>query len=258
MPGKQLALILIFCLTSGLVDAQEIPLQDVLTALETPFKAINSAPPEKSAIHDFQASFYQQSRVASLDRVQQGEGEVSFKFVPQPGSERPLAMFRWEYRQPTIQEIVSDGKTMWVYVPENRQVIESDISQVNQQQGENPVSFLSGLGNLQRDFKVNWAEPRQDEDGNYILELVPKRSSQLIRSLQIVVATGAVAGQSAATPAAIIFPLLATLVTDPNDNQTRIEFRDTRTNLNLSADYFHFTPPEGVDVVRPSGEPVSQ
>jgi outer membrane lipoprotein carrier protein len=163
-------------------------------------------------------------------------------------------MFRWEYRRPSIQEIVSDGRTMWVYLPENRQVIESDLSEVSFQQSDNPVTFLSGLGNLSRDFNVRWGAPNSDRDGNYILDLQPRRSSQLIQALQIVVDRDAVIEYQQNQQSGRLFPILATRVTDPNGNQTSIEFRDIRVNRNISERFFAFRTPAGVEVVRPTGD----
>ncbi|NOY12592.1 MAG: outer membrane lipoprotein carrier protein LolA, partial [Deltaproteobacteria bacterium] len=49
-------------------------------------------------------------------------------------------------------------------------------------------------------------------------------------------------------------PFLATTVIDPNNNRTTIEFRNIRVNRDLSARFFHFNRPAGVEVVRPTGE----
>lgn len=179
-------LLLICCFLPSLAGAKEITLDEVVNALETPFKATT-----KAGIVDFQAEFSQESRLASIDRTQHGRGQVSFKFMHRESDGSPVAMFRWVYSEPTPQEIIADGQTMWAYQPENRQVIKSDIGQLSQQ-GDNPVTFLSGLGNLSRDFQVRWGVPKSDSDGNYILELQPRRKSQLIQSVKIVVDRDAV------------------------------------------------------------------
>ncbi len=242
------ALLLLFL--PGSLLAATVSLSDVIDTLEAPFKP-QTRPPQ--AINDFQAEFFQESHIASIDRVQRGRGDVSFKFLSLRQDQVPLAMFRWEYRQPSIQEIVSDGETLWVYIPENRQVIESDISSVTQRQSENPVTFLTGLGNLSRDFHIRWGAPDHDREGNYILELEPIRTSQMIQSLQIVVDHRAVTEKLQGI-SGNYFPILATSVFDPNGNRTTIEFRDIRVNRNISEHFFRFTRPAGVEVVRPTGE----
>lgn len=249
-------LLFLFCLLPSLSFAATIGLNDVINTLEIPFKstATKDRGTATSGIYDFQADFFQESEIASIDRIQRGRGEVSFKFQRVRIADTPLAMFRWEYREPTIQEIVSDGSTMWVYLPENRQVIESDISQVSRQQSDNPVTFLSGLGNLSRDFNIRWANPNNDRQGNYVLELQPRRISQMIHTLQIVVDRDAVRDYVENNRTGDIFPILATTVNDPNGNRTTIEFQDIRVNRNISERFFHFNRPAGVEVVRPTGE----
>jgi len=243
--------LLLLCLLPTLSVAANISLSDVIRTLETPFQTTGAG--KSGLIEDFQAEFFQESQIASLDRVQRGEGNVSFRFVIHSRDQVPQAMFRWEYRRPSIQEIVSDGRTLWVYIPENRQVIESDLTDVSLRQSDNPVTFLSGLGNLSRDFNIRWGAPNIDRDGNYVLELQPRRSSQMIQALQIVVDRDAVSDyQNKKTGR--LFPILATRVTDPNGNQTSIEFRDIRVNRNISERFFAFRTPAGVEVVRPTGD----
>jgi len=233
--------------------AADVSLNDVIKALDEPFKA-NSATP--SAIADFQADFTQESRVASLDRIQKGRGRVTVKFN-RARSDRPVPpLFRWEYDQPTRQEIVSNGKTMWVYVPENHQVIPSDIETSAQPRGDDPLAFLTGLGNLSRDFQIGWADPDRDGEGNHILELRPRQPSAMLQKLLVVVARDAVAGQSRRGKPGSTFPILSTTVYDPSDNSTRIEFSGVRVNRRMPNSFFDFVPPAGVEVVRPTGQGV--
>jgi len=244
----------LLCLLLSPVSGLAVGLNDVINTLEIPFKATATKDrgTATSGIYDFQADFFQESQLASIDRVQRGRGEVSFKFQRRNLIDAPIAMFRWEYREPALQEIVSDGRTLWVYQPDNRQVIESDISQVSRQQGDNPVTFLSGLGNLSRDFNIRWGVPNSDRAGNYVLELQPRRISQLIRTLEIVVDREAVRDYVDNNRTGEIFPFLATTVTDPNGNRTVIEFQGIRVNRNISERFFHFNRPAGVEVLRPS------
>lgn len=245
-----LALALLLVLpVSGL--AENIGLNDVIETLEKPFR---SDTPANQAIHDFEAEFFQLSKLAALDREQRGQGRVQIRFLRQSGGRVPLVQFRWEYDQPNNQEIVSDGKTLWVYMPENNQVIQSDIEQTRRAGSEDPLTFLTGLGNLSQDFSIGWAEPQTDRDGNYILQLRPRRISGLIRDLQIVVDRDAVLDLVRNNETGQRLPLLASTVTDPNDNTTHIEFSRPWVNRGMSDMTFEFMVPAGVDVVRPSGQ----
>ena len=247
--------LLFLLLLPGVCSAANINLQDVAATLQNPFKAdvVRARGTDKSGIFDFQADFFQQSKIAAIDRVQRGQGLVSFRFEYRGNSRVPLAMFRWEYQEPSQQEVVSNGETMWVYLPENRQVIVSDISQVTQQRSDNPMTFLTGLGNLSRDFSIRWAVPDHDPQGNPVLELKPHRVSGLIRSLQIVVDRDAVRDYVENNQVGNIFPILATTVVDPSGNETTIEFSNVGFNRGLLSSFFEFIQPAGVEVVHPTG-----
>lgn len=177
-----------FCLVgllSGLVaPAGAASLNDVIRTLETPFQRDTAV---ELRINDYTADFFQESEIAALDRVQRARGRVEVAFDYARQQTVPTVRFRWQYDQPTTQEIVSNGKTLWVYLPENNQVIQSDIEQVNQARENDPMTFLTGLGNLSRDFQISWGTPNLDIDGNHILNLTPRRVSQLISRMVMVV-----------------------------------------------------------------------
>ncbi len=244
-----LVLCSLYVLPAGAAQAKEVSLESVVAALESPFKADADA---TQAIADFEARFFQESRIASLDRIQSGEGKVLVKFERSMAGQNPKALFRWEYTRPTRQEFVSNGRTIWVYIPENRQVIESDIEAAAESRPDDPLTFLTGLGNLSRDFLIRWAEPRTDAEGNFILDLQPRRPSPMIESMRLVVTTEAVTahGQNGALGKA--FPLRSSTVLDPSGNATTIEFREVKMNRGLADRLFTFEVPPGVEVLRPT------
>jgi len=267
-----------------------VPIGDVIRTLETPFQ---TATAKELRIYDYSADFFQESKIASLDRLQRANGRVEVSFNYQRPQTVPDVMFRWRYDQPTTQEIVSDGETLWVYLPENNQVIQSNIEMVNKSHQSDPMTFLTGLGNLSRDFQISWASPNTDIDGNYVLELKPRRVSSLISQLVIVVDRFAVeayqnrgqedkslseprrsprdsrrAAQNPmqASPAdrafaghggdlsGVWFPIMSTTVYDPNGNSTIIEFSNLRVNIGISKTSFNFILPAGVQIIRPTGK----
>lgn len=249
-------LLLIWTLASPASAKEIIGISDVIQTLENPFRidAVAARGTTRSAIADFEADFFQESRLVSLDRTQRGRGRVQVRFDRTRGDRVPLTMFHWTYDQPTNQEMVSDGRTMWVYLPENNQVIQSDIEFTSQARENDPMTFLTGLGNLSRDFLITWASPNLDVEGNYVLELKPRRVSQLIHKMQIVVDRDAVFEFTRNASTGDLFPFLSTTVYDPNGNATLIEFQDIRVNRGLSDFNFRFMIPAGVDVVRPTGQ----
>jgi outer membrane lipoprotein carrier protein len=148
------------------------------------------------------------------------------------------------------------------------------------------MTFLTGLGQLSRDFQINFATPNRDVEGNYVLDLRPRRTTTLFNRMVIVVNRNAVdkfatedkAGSpepksrfekelSKLNPPKPVpgegfgsrrgsddFPMLSTTVYDPNGNSTLIEFSNIRYNVGLSPGSFRFMLPAGVEVVRPTGK----
>lgn len=248
---RLLSLLLLLLPTVALsADRINIGLNDVIRTLENPFKA---DAPMSEAISDFSADFFQESHLASLDQSQRGRGQVSVKFAPGNAGRVPRTYFRWLYQVPNEQEIVSDGSTLWVYQPENRQVIQSDISAISRANSGDPMTFLTGLGNLSRDFVIGFAMPNQDAAGNYVLDLRPRKTSSLIRQLFIVVDRDAVFARQRGQADPDLFPMLSTTVIDPSDNKTIIEFSNIRVNRGLTEFEFRFIMPPGVEVIRPTG-----
>lgn len=243
------ALLLALPVWSLAATEEKIPLSTVIAAVEGPFQAGAAA---SVAIQDFEAELAQESNIVSLNRIQRAKGRVQVRFERSAAGQVPKALFRCEYLEPTPQEFISDGKTLYAYLPENKQVIESEVPSPGEARNDNPITFLTGLGQLSRDFVVAWAEPNQDADGNFILELSPRQDSPMLKKLLVVISRKAVlaAGQKSRT--SDLFPLLSSTVFDPNGNTTRIEFNQVRINQGLPVSLFNFTIPEGVEVMHPS------
>jgi len=246
------ALSLVLFLASAAAPVWAVELNDVIRTLETPFQPGTD---KEFRIADYSADFFQESKIASLDRLQRANGRVEVAFSYQGEKTVPEVKFHWQYEQPTTQEIVSDGKSLWVYLPDNNQVILSDIAMVNQSRQNDPMTFLTGLGNLSRDFHIDWAAPQNDSEGNYVLELKPLRDSSLISRLVIVVDRSSIEAflqrGVKSPPGGLRFPIKSTTVFDPNGNSTIIEFSNLRINIGIPENTFQFILPEGVQLVRP-------
>ena len=200
--------------------------------------------------------------------------------VKMASSSSPL-MFRFEYFRPYWQEIVSDGNVLWIYHPENREVILSDVSFLYNRLSFDPdrdraVNFLQGLGRISKDFQINFASGMYDTAGNYVLELTPRRAMINTRRIYLVVSRDTVlafvrgkvpqnnpgdapppAQFGAKAPLGGLqqsdpFPILSTTVEDQAGNSTTIEFSNIRINNRLPQSEFSFIVPAGVQIIRPS------
>jgi len=224
-----------------------LPLADVLRALEAPFSLQDD--PQGGRIASFRANFRQASHIASIDKTQLGTGQVRFHFVPR--GQELTTRFHWSYDKPEVQVLISDGETMWFYLPDNRQVIESSMTDVARDQGQNPVTFLRGLAHLERDFTPAWADIDRDGDGHPVIMLRPKKPSQFIDHLDVTVQREAVDAYRATGQSGRIFPLKGLSAVDLNGNRTSIAFEDVEINPVMPDDLFQFRLPAGVEVVRP-------
>jgi len=169
------------------------------------------------------ARFEQVVESPTLSSALESRGTVSF--------EKPNRM-RWEYAAPEEQLIVGDGDTLWIYQPEERQVIKAALGGAFH--ATTPVTFLAGLGHLERDFDASL----EREDGErWVLRLVP-RQDQGLGTLVLTVRKADASVQEAR-------------ITDPLGTSTRLTLTDERRNVALEPELFRFTPPPGVDVVRP-------
>ncbi len=171
-----------------------------------------------------QADFRQTVESAVLAGALESKGKVAF--------ERPNRM-RWDYETPDPQIIVGDGETLWIYQPDLKQVIRAPLSEAFQ--SSTPVTFLAGLGRVERDFETSL---EKDEEQQWVLRLVSRQKDQGVGTLIL-----AVRKSDASVAEARI--------TDAAGTTTRIFFSDEKRNGTLPADTFRFTPPPGVDVVRP-------
>src|SRR2546430_6021115 len=126
---------------------------------------------------DLRAEFSQAAFNKSLNQTIPARGTVYLK---------KGGKLRWEYTEPTAQEIVSDGKKLWVYTP--------TLNQANV--GDAPAalagpagSFLAGLGRLRAEFTVRFLNPAQpkDAEGHWVLDLTPKQPLPTLARLVLVV-----------------------------------------------------------------------
>jgi outer membrane lipoprotein carrier protein len=177
---------------------------------------------------DFKAHFFQESMIKSLGKKQKAEGEVFFK---KPGK------MRWIYTDPYKQEIISDGRTLWTYRPEDKQVVVARMAQAFQSQ--TPTTFLAGLGNLKRDFRARFAQkPSPGKD--YFLEMTPLETQGSLEKLFLQVDDKN-------------FHILSAKIQDVMGNVTEIRFTDIHFDNHLPDDLFTFSPPPGVEVFNMPG-----
>jgi outer membrane lipoprotein carrier protein len=205
-------LAILVCTVSVTADAgQARPPADLARALQTRYQSIR----------DFSADFVQTYRAGVLKTQTRESGTVAVK---KPGK------MRWTYAKPERKELVSDGRKIYWYVPEDRQVIVNDVVE----QATTPALFLSGKGDIARDFTPSAVDPAIP--GTVALKLVPRRSEPEYEFLIV-----------ALDPSSLQIRALTTR--DHQGGESTLTFSNMKENRNLPDKDFVFTVPRGVTVV---------
>ena len=228
-------LLIIMVALPTLAAEKTVSLKDVVAALEKGY----------ATLQDVQADFSQKTVIAAIKKEQRGSGEVLLK---RPGS--ATAMFRFNYTKPK-QQIVSNGKQVWFYLPDNRQVMVSQVSEMFKGGNNIALSYLTGLGHVSRDFTIAFAREQRDKAGNYQLELVPKKPSPVLAKLQLTVSAEAVEHFLRDGAVRDIFPIVSSVIFDATGNETRIDYNRAKVNKGIDNGKFSFKIPAGVEVIKP-------
>ena len=179
-----------------------------------------------SRVTDLRAEFTQTAFNKSLNQTIPAQGTVYLK---------KGGRLRWEYTEPTPQEIVSDGRKLWVYTPALNQVNVGDAPEAL----AGPAgSFLAGLGRLRAEFGVRFLNPAQpkDDGGNWVLDLTPKQPLPTLARLILAVD-------------AKTWELRTAVVYDQFENTVTMRFAKVAINSSLPDQLFTFVTPKGVATV---------
>jgi outer membrane lipoprotein carrier protein len=213
-------LLAVALLVSPRVVAADPVLDDVIGRIEDRY----------AKLEDLKAAFHQTAFNKSLNQAIPAEGTVYLK---------KGGKMRWEYTAPSPQQIVSDGRSIWIYTPELNQV---NVGAAPKVLAGPAGSFLAGLGKLRTHFTVRFLNParKTSDDGNYLLDLRPRKPEPTLARLVIEVDPREWLVRSAE-------------VYDQFDNTVRMRFTKIAANGGLPDRLFAFVPPKGVATVPMDG-----
>jgi outer membrane lipoprotein carrier protein len=205
---------LVLLVAAGPVSAQS--LDDVLREVEGVYGRMT----------DLRADFTQVAFNKSLNQSIPAKGTVYLK---------KGGKLRWEFTEPTPQEIVSDGKKLWVYTPTLNQ---ANVAEAPEALAGPAGSFLAGLGKLRTEFQVRFLNPAQpkDTDGNWVLDLAPKQPLPTLSRLIL-----------ALDPKS--WEIKKAVVHDQFENTVTMRFTKMAVNSGLPDRTFTFVAPKGVVIV---------
>jgi len=210
------ALAFVLWVTVATVPAAAQSLDDVVREIETVY----------SRMTDLRADFTQSAFNKSLNQTISARGTVYLK---------KGGKLRWEYTEPTPQEIVSDGKKLWVYTPTLNQ---ANVADAPEALAGPAGSFLAGLGRLRSEFQVRFLNPAQpkDAEGSWVLDLTPKQPLPTLTRLIL-----SVDGKS--------WEVRKAIVHDQFENTVTMRFTKMAVNSGLPERTFTFVAPKGVVIV---------
>jgi len=189
-------------------------------------------------IQDLSAQFHQLSTQPASGFREESRGSLMMK--------RPGKM-RWEYRSPDRRLIVSDGRWLYLYFPAERQVVIQEAPVAFAPLG---LNFLTGMGKLAEDFRIQWGRPeKKAHKGNLLLELKPVDPSAQIQEILMEI-----------HPQTFLVERM--ILRDTLSSTTILTFKRVRINSGLDDRLFSFVPPPGTRVIeglpgtrRPEGSP---
>ena len=208
-----------------------------LTALQNPasqpIQSTTVAPPAAdiaaalqrryNGIKDFSASFTQTYEGGVLKRKAVESGTV---YIKKPGK------MRWDYTSPEKKLFVSDGETMYMYFPADRQVMKTAVPE--QEEATSAILFLMGKGDVTRDFDVKHLDP--SDDRVYVLRLDPRRRQAEYDWLQVTIDRNTLQIRSLTAG-------------DAQGGRSTFSFSNFKENAGLADKMFQFTIPRGTEVI---------
>lgn len=176
---------------------------------------------------NFKTWFHQETRQKGAAQGDQAEGWMYFQ--------KPCRM-RWQYEQPPDQkkEVIADGRQVWIYLPEDALAMVYPLNQVLR--SDLVMRFFSGIGQVRQDFRLSWQRP-PTAGAHYLINLVPLQVQAELKTLTLTI-----------NPQTYLVENLE--FANALGEETRFAFSRTTLGLKLAPNFFTFTPPPGVQIVR--------
>ena len=180
-------------------------------------------------VKDFSADFVHSYRGGVLKQQATERGTL---LVKKPGK------MRWEYTSPEKKLFVSDGHKIYSYVPQDRQVVVGTMPR--DEHAPTPALFLTGNGDITRDFDAAFDKVAEAQPGSLALKLTPKRREPEYESLTLVL-----------EPNTLTLQMLITV--DAQGGRSAFTFSNLKENVGLADTHFVFKMPRNVDVSTDGG-----
>jgi outer membrane lipoprotein carrier protein len=175
------------------------------------------------AASGFSALFFQDSTIKAMEITDSASGKAFFK--------RPDKM-RWEYETPDRQTIITNGNTLWIYRPEDNQVMVGKAPSFFED-GKG-FSFLSDMESVKKKFHI--LLEKKVEDDTHVLKLLPREKTFDVSVIYLFVSTKT-------------FEVVKIVTYNSYEDETRIEFKNIEFKQKLDESLFNFNIPQGIEVL---------
>jgi len=176
-------------------------------------------------INNVEADFTQSVAFEGFDTTATSKGKVYFK----------RGKMRWDYAEPTRQQIFVDGETVLHYTPENKQVLQSVLGK----QTGLPIDLFFSIDKIEALFNLS-QEKKNIPKGHAALILKPKEKGSQVTQMIVTLAPLPKVGG--------LF-IQKIILHEENGNQSTFQFKNFRVNKTLADQVFSFKIPAGVELV---------
>ena len=222
--AKSLKIIAVIAIGSGMIFSAGLVLTAAAAESDLKLEQILDRMETQYTNNSFKAEFAQESTLKAMDISDFASGKI---FVRYPG------MMRWEYEKPDRQVIITDAKKLWIYRPDDNQVMTGSAPAFFSD-GKG-ASFLSDIKLVRRKFKIS-LEPSKD-NFFYELKLQPIEKTLDVNDIRLSVTKKT-------------FTVIRIITYNSYGDENRIELINHRFNVDLDDKLFSFDIPPGVDVLQ--------
>jgi outer membrane lipoprotein carrier protein len=198
---------------------KEKSLNDLIDGVERSFARMN----------DFSSDFIQVDQNA-LNRNRRASGHLYLM---------KSRKMRWEYQSPEEELFVSDGKTVYFYVPADHQVRKEAVKETFDDRI--PLMFLLGRSDLRNEFtQFELLNTKPLVEGTKVVRMYPKRKTDLKDIVMEVDPEN--------------YQIRRLILTHTDGSRSEFVFSNIRINNGVKASLFDFKIPPGVQVVQGIGQ----
>ena len=180
---------------------------------------------------DLKADFTQSTRIEGFATPLSSSGRV---YIKKPGK------LRWDYRDPTVEQIYVIKNQVRMYVPEHKQVLLGELTTMTASRA--PLRLLQGIADLEEEFTIRPTNgSRRGAGGLPLVTLLPKPTQhESVQSMNKIVIE--------VQPKTYFLKTVS--IHEVSGNISTFEFTNIKHDTGLQDDVFSFKVPPGVEVVQ--------